>query len=123
VVVPFRDRTGHRARLRNLLACLLALRDQSAPRESYRVLVVEADTEPRCQQVIEPYVDHYLWVQKDGLFNKSWAINVGVVNAPIEAEVLCILDADVLVDGDFITRNARRFNRPGVMGHLSYRDM
>ncbi|MFG1847960.1 glycosyltransferase [Micromonospora carbonacea] len=123
VVVPFRDRTPDRTRLRNLLACLASLRDQSAPREEYRVLVVEADTEPRSQQVIEPYADDYLWVHKDGLFNKSWAVNVGVVNAPGDPEVVCILDADVLADRDFVARNARRFNRPGTMGHLSYRDM
>jgi hypothetical protein len=123
VVVPFRDRTADRTRLRNLLACLISLRDQSAPRDQYRVLVVETDTHPRSQQVIEPYVDDYLWAHKDGLFNKSWAINVGVVNANCEPEVVCILDADVLADRDFVARNARRFNRAGTMGHLSYRDM
>jgi len=123
VVVPFRDRTPDRTRLRNLLACLLALRDQSAARETYRVLVVEADSEPRCRETIEPYADDYLWVRKEGLFNKSWAVNAGVVNAGFEPEVICILDADVLADREFVTRNARRFTRPGTMGHLSYRDM
>jgi glycosyltransferase involved in cell wall biosynthesis len=123
VVIPFRDRTPDRARLRNLLACLLALRDQSAPRESYRVLVVETDSEPRCRQFIEPYADDYLWIRKDGLFNKSWAVNAGVLNAPFEPEAICILDADVLADREFVARNARRFTRPGSMGHLSYRDM
>ncbi|MFC6564748.1 glycosyltransferase [Actinoplanes utahensis] len=123
VVIPFRDRTPDRARLRNLLACLIALRDQSAPRETYRVMVVEEDSEPRCRAVIEPYTDDYLWIRKDGLFNKSWAVNAGVMNAPFEPGVICILDADVLADHEFVARNARRFTRPGTMGHLSYRDM
>ncbi|MGW1598501.1 glycosyltransferase [Streptomyces sp. NPDC002343] len=122
VVVPFRDRgPGHR--LRNLLACLLSLRDQSVPASSYRVVVVESDDTPRWRDVITPYTDHYLFARKDGLFNKSWAVNVGVVNAPGRPEAVCILDADVLVDRDFIARNTARFRERGTMGHLSYRDM
>lgn len=122
VVIPFRDR-GSGQRLRNLLACLQALRDQTAPRGFYRVMVVETDERPRRREVIEPYTDHYLFAHKPGTFNKSWAVNVGVVNAPGSAGCVCILDADVLADRDFIARNAARFRRPGVMGHLSYRDM
>ena len=123
VVVPFRDQTADRGRLRNLLACLMALRDQSAPRESYCVTVVESDEVPRWREVIEPYTDNYIFAQKGGLFAKSWAVNVGVVNSPGDAEVICVLDADVLADRDFIVRNAVRFQQAGTMGHLSYRDM
>ncbi|MEV6805713.1 glycosyltransferase [Streptomyces sp. NPDC017405] len=122
VIVPFRDR-GPGRRLRNLLACLLALRDQSVPASSYRVVVVESDDTPRWRDAITPYADHYLFARKDGLFNKSWAVNVGVVNAPGRPEAVCILDADVLVDRDFIARNTARFRERGTMGHLSYRDM
>ncbi|MEU2778147.1 galactosyltransferase-related protein [Streptomyces sp. NPDC007162] len=122
VVIPFRDR-GPGLRLRNLLACLQALRDQSAPRGFYQVVVVETDETPRWRDTLLPYTDHYLFAYKPGAFNKSWAVNVGVVNAPGRAEVVCILDADALADRDFIARNAARFQRPGVMGHLSYRDM
>ncbi|MEW2113943.1 glycosyltransferase [Streptomyces sp. NPDC005474] len=122
VVVPFRDqRQG--LRLRNLLACLLALRDQSVPRSFYQVVVVETDHEPRRRDAIEPFADHYLFAHKPGSFNKSWAVNAGVVNAPGQAEIICVLDADALVDRDFIARNVARFHHPGTMGHLSYRDM
>ncbi|NEE07448.1 glycosyltransferase [Streptomyces sp. SID7499] len=122
VVVPFRDR-GPGQRLRNLLACLLALRDQSVPRDFYQVAVVETDDVPRWRDTVSPRTDHYLFAYKPGDFNKSWAVNVGVVNAPGAAEILCILDADALVDRDFVARNVARFHRPGTMGHLSYRDM
>ncbi|TDC79226.1 glycosyltransferase [Streptomyces hainanensis] len=122
VVVPFRDR-GPGLRLRNLLACLLSLRDQSAPRFSYRVVVVESDDVPRWRDVVLPYVDHYVFAPKDGAFNKSWAVNAGVVNTPGRPEVICILDADVLADRDFVSRNTARFRHPGTMGHLTYRDM
>jgi glycosyltransferase involved in cell wall biosynthesis len=122
VVVPFRDR-GTGERLRNLLACLLALRDQSFPRERYRVTVVESDDVPRWRGAISPRADHYLFAAKPGAFNKSWAVNAGVVNSPGGAEAICILDADVLVDREFIARNVARFFRPGTGGHLTYRNM
>jgi len=123
VVIPFQDRGTERRRLRNLLACLLALRDQSFPRERYQVTVVESDEEARWREVITPVADHYLFARKPGAFNKSWAVNVGVENTPGRAEVVCILDADVLADRDFIARNAVRFQRPGTGGHLTYRNM
>jgi hypothetical protein len=109
IIVPFRDRSGDHTRLRNLLACLLALRDQSYPRSGYHVTVVEADQEPRWRHVIVPHADHYLFAEDRGPFSKSWAVNVGAVRTPGRPEVLCILDADVLADRDFIARNASRF--------------
>jgi hypothetical protein len=123
IVVPFRDRDTGGARLRNLLACLLTLRDQSFPREGYRVVVVESDDHPRWRDVIAPFTDHYLFAEKAGSFNKSWAVNVGVENTPGNAEVISIHDGDVLADRDFVARNAARFRRAGTMGHLTYRNM
>jgi hypothetical protein len=120
IVVPFRDRdTG--ARLRNLLACLLALRDQSFPRDRYQVTVVESDDHPRHREAIAPLADHYLFARKAGAFNKSWAVNAGVMHTPGRNDLLCILDADVLADRDFVARNAERFASPGVAGHLPHR--
>lgn len=123
VVIPFRDRHPGHGRLRNLLACLQALRDQSYPREGYRVTVVESDAEPRWRESISQYADHYLFAAHAGEFNKSWAVNAGAMHSPGRAEVLCILDADVLADRDFIARNAARFRSPGTGGHLTYRNM
>ena len=123
VVIPFQDRATGEVRLRNLLACLLTLSDQSYPRERYRVVVVESDDVPRYRELIEPLVDTYLFAPNTGLFNKSWAVNVGVVNAAGPAEVICILDGDVLADREFIARNAARFQQRGTAGHLTYRNM
>jgi hypothetical protein len=123
IVVPFRDRNPDAARLRNLLACLHSLRDQSFPRERYHVVVVESDATPRWREVISPHTDHYLFAAKPNTFNKSWAVNAGVMNTPGRNELICILDADVLADRDFVARNVARFERPGTGGHLTYRDM
>ena len=123
IVIPFQDRSADRHRLRNLLACLLALRDQSLRRDNYQVTVVETDEEQRHGDVIGPRADHYLFAPKPGPFNKSWTVNVGVTHTPGQPEVICILDADVLADREFVERNAARFRRPGTGGHLPYRDM
>ncbi len=123
VVIPFQDRSAQRYRLRNLLACLLALRDQSCPRERYQVTVVETDAEPRWEDVIRPFADHYVFASKPGPFNKSWTVNVGVRHTPGQPEAICILDADVLADRQFVERNAARLRRPGTGGHLTYRNM
>jgi hypothetical protein len=124
IVIPFRDRTpGGGDRLRNLLACLRALRDQSYRRNNYQVTVVETDDRSRWRDVIAPLADNYMFAPKADSFNRSWAVNVGVQNTPGPNEIICIQDADVLADREFVARNAARFTGPGTMGHHPYRDM
>jgi hypothetical protein len=122
IVVPFRDRDPGEHRLRNLRACLTALRDQDHPRASYRVVAVEADGHPRWREVIEELCDQYVFVQSEGPFNKSWVVNVGVREAGAGTDLLCVLDADVLCDRSFVSRNAARFHAAGTGAHLPYRD-
>ena len=123
IVIPFQDRGAGRHRLRNLLACLASLRDQSCPEDTYQVTVVESDEAARWGDVIRPRAGHYIFASKPGAFNKSWTVNVGVAHTPGQHEVICILDADVLVDREFVERNTARFRRPGTGGHLTYRNM
>ncbi|HEY7146888.1 MAG TPA: glycosyltransferase family 2 protein [Streptosporangiaceae bacterium] len=125
VVIPFRDNEGG-VRLRNLAACLHALRDQDYPASLTQVTVVETDTRPRWREVIEPLASRYLHAHKDGDFNKSWTINVGLRSggrpgAPGTAELSCVLDADILVDRSFLTRNAARLAGPQQQAHLPFR--
>lgn len=122
IVIPFRDQgDGHRAR--NLLACLLALRDQTVSRDRYRVVVVESDSRPRWRETLAPYADEYLFAPKSDMFAKWWMINVGVRNASCRAGLICILDADALVDADFVARNLARFERPDAGAFLPYRSL
>ncbi|MFC4146118.1 glycosyltransferase [Micromonospora mangrovi] len=122
VVVPLMDRGGT-GRLRNVLACLLALRDQTLPASRYRVTVAEFDTEPRWEQVLRPLVDHYVHASAQGPFNKSWTVNVGVRHTPGNAPVLCLLDADILADRDFLRRNLARFADRSHAAHLPHTEM
>ncbi|PCG86039.1 hypothetical protein CIB93_11080 [Streptomyces sp. WZ.A104] len=119
VVIPFRDRSGG-LRTRNLLACLKALADQEGG-PGHRVTVVETDSEPRSREVLEGVVDRYVFARKDGLFNKAWAVNVGVVEATGDASYVCVLDADILVDRHFVARNTARLREGGHGTHLPFR--
>lgn len=122
VVIPFRDADPAGSRLRNLLACLASLADQSVPRSTYRCVVVETDSEPRHEQAVTPLVDRYLYARSDRRFNKSWAVNIGATVEAGAAEILCILDGDILVDRDFVRRNAERFTWRGAQAHWPYTD-
>jgi hypothetical protein len=119
VIIPLRDRIGGH-RLRNLLACLIALRDQE-PTPNLWVTVIETDERPRWQELLTPLVDSYLFAQKGGLFNKSWAVNVAVTTDGRNAPLLCVLDADVIGDRAFIARNTARFADGSQDAHLPYR--
>jgi hypothetical protein len=114
VVIPFRDRGQSRAR--NLMACLLGLRDQTLPADRVVVTVVENDEHSRWAEPITAAADNYLFIRSDGPFNKSWTVNVGVMNAAADAELICVLDADILPANDFLRRHAELIAAPDVVG-------
>lgn len=125
VIIPFRDPTGGQ-RLRNTIACLRALADQDPVDASVRVTLVEADTTDRSRASLAPLADRYLHVRKDGPFNKSWTVNVGLREARRSApaasrHVVCVLDADILVDRVFLTANLARFDTGEHRAHLPFR--
>lgn len=119
VVIPLRDRVGG-DRVRNLLACVASLRDQSADPGLMTVTVLEADTEPRWRHLVEPVADRYIFGAHDGAFNRSWAANAGVMHSATEAPYVCVLDADILVDHRFIERNLDRMRRGTYDAHLPF---
>jgi len=123
VVIPFRNRDGDGHRSRNLAACLKALADQGVDRSAYHVTVVESDDEPRWRDLVEKYADEHVFAPHDGSFNKCWTVNVGVTTTARPAPLVCVLDADALVDRDFIGRNVARFDRDGSGGFLPFRDV
>ncbi|MFI6387186.1 glycosyltransferase [Nonomuraea sp. NPDC050547] len=123
IVIPFRDATPGGARSRNLAATIAALLDQSAARHDYRIVVVEADDAPKQRDRLEPVVDSYVFARHSGRFNKAWAVNVGVAHGARPAETICVLDADMLVDRDFVSRALDRFSEPGTQAHLPFRDI
>jgi hypothetical protein len=123
IVIPFRASAEAPLRLRNAVACLCALADQSAERVEYQVVVVESDEKPRWRHVLAPLCDQYIFAAKSGSFNKSWTVNVGARQAAGLYDVICILDADSLPDRDFVKRNTDRFRKAGVQAFLPFREV
>ena len=123
VVIPFRDSSPNGERVRNLVASLRSLRDQSAAPGAIHLVVVESDSRPRWRERLEPGADQYVFAPSRGAFNKSWVVNVGVGMARRPTELVCVQDADILVDRDFVRRNVERFDHPGAGAHLPFRDM
>lgn len=124
VVIPFRD-TELGGRTRNLLACLRALHDQDMPPGQYRITVVETDTESRVAGLLAGLADRHLFGYNPLIFNKSWAVNLGLREgaAPAtRAELTCVLDADILVERSFLRVNAARLNGAHD-AHLPYLHM
>jgi hypothetical protein len=112
IVIPFQNRSADRHRLRNLLACRASLRDQSCPRTRYQLMVVESDEAAQWDDVIRPALITTYSHSSPELSTESWTFNVGIAQAPGQHEMICILDADVLVDREFVEPNAARFRRP-----------
>ncbi|MEU5220676.1 galactosyltransferase-related protein [Streptomyces sp. NPDC020807] len=123
IVIPFRAPDDATGRVRNLAAVLNALADQSHPRDRYRVVVVESDERPRWREVFADACDAYVFAPDPGRFNKSWTVNVGVVHGARPAELVCVLDGDILVDRDFVSRAVERFGQPGTQAHWPFEDM
>jgi hypothetical protein len=124
VVIPFRDREPG-GRSRNLLACLRALADQDLPRGQFRVTVVETDAVPRAAGLVAGLADRYLFGCNPGVFNKSWAVNLGLRDGAVPgagAGLTCVLDADILVERSFVRVNSARF-AGGHDAHLPYLHM
>jgi len=122
VVIPFRDRDPG-GRSRNLLACLRSLADQDLPRDQYRVTVVETDDAPRGADLVAGLADRYLFGCNPGVFNKSWAVNLGLRDGAADgAGLTCVLDADILAERTFVRKNVARFGG-GHDAHLPYLHM
>ncbi|WP_369192337.1 galactosyltransferase-related protein [Streptomyces sp. R08] len=123
IVIPFRAADAFCGRTRNLAACLAALADQTHTRSGYRIVLVESDDRPRWQHLFGGLVDTYLFARKAGRFNKSWAVNCGVVHGGGTDELVCVLDADILIDSDFVARNVARFDDDTLQGFWPYRSV
>jgi hypothetical protein len=119
VIVDFRAGPEDDLRLRNTVATLQCLQDQTLDRRRYRIIVVEQSGRPLNHDLVAPLADVYLHAPNDGPYNRSWAHNVGVVHGDAEqARALCFLDADMLIARDLLERAARRLwtgNAPAVL--------
>lgn len=122
VVIGARARPNEPERLRNLKAVLHALNLQDLARWRYRIVVVEQDDAPRIQNEVAPFVDRYLFAYNPGPYNRGWAFNIGAMLPASHAGALCLLDADLLVPPDFLSR-CLGVMQAGTRSLLPYREV
>jgi tetratricopeptide (TPR) repeat protein len=89
-------------RVRNLKTSLGALRQQSLPRESYRIVIVEQGLEQKLDHATTLVADEYVFAYSPRPFNRSWVLNVGAMRAA--PGVICTFDADLVVPSNFLLR-------------------
>lgn len=115
VVIGVRANPEENQRIRNAKATLLALNLQDIPRWNYRIILVEQDIRARLKADLSPVADRYIFAPNPGPYNRGWAFNIGTSLAARTSNVLCLVDADILVPPDFLRRGLTAFNA----GHLA----
>lgn len=121
VVIGVRAAPDEVERRRNARATLAALAAQNLERSRYRIVVVEQDAEPRLAELV-PLADRYVFAYNPGPYNRGWGFNIGAALAGPAAGALCLLDADLLVPPDFLSRGLAAL-RAGTRALLPYREV
>ena len=88
----------------NIERCLESLADQTVPRETYEVIVVDGNSKDRTRELAEPLADS-VFIQKSK--RVGGARNDGVMAA--SGEVVATTDADCILPRDWVERIGRNF--------------
>lgn len=120
VVVPFRATPSMPLRAKNLEASIMSLLEQSLERHLYRIVVVEQAVMSQLPARIAGLVDEHVVIEDDGPFNRAQTLNRGAHLAG-PSEQICLYDADLMVDRQFLKRNRALTSRYGAL--LPYTDL
>ena len=88
----------------NIERCLESLADQTVPRETYEVIVVDGNSKDRTRELAEPLADS-VFIQKSK--RVGGARNDGAMAA--SGEVVATTDADCILPRDWVERIGRNF--------------
>jgi glycosyltransferase involved in cell wall biosynthesis len=119
VVIGIRAISDEQQRLRNAKACLRALNLQDLPRWRYRVVIVEQDRTQNLKSILGPLADRYIFAYNPGPYNRGWAFNIGASLNANKSGILCLIDADLLVQPDFLSCGLKAF-QSGMRAFLPY---
>lgn len=106
-------------RLRNLLACIYSIRSQDIGRENIFIVAVNQDKEDYYKSKLEKYVDAYVFAENKGIYNYSWARNIGA-NIVKDAEYYIFWDIDILAPKDLVRRIDSVFQTEEVQSIVPY---
>ncbi len=88
----------------NIERCLRSLADQTVPRETYEVIVVDGNSKDQTRELAEPLAD-VVFIQKSK--RVGGARNDGAMAA--SGEIIATTDADCIIPPDWVERIARNF--------------
>ena len=88
----------------NIERCLASLADQTVPRESYEIIVVDGDSKDRTRELAEPLADQ-VFIQTSK--RVGGARNDGAMAA--RGDIVATTDADCILPRDWVERIERNF--------------
>lgn len=88
----------------NIERCLRSLADQTVPRETYEIIVVDGDSKDRTRELAEPLADQ-VFIQTSK--RVGGARNDGAMAA--SGEIVATTDADCILPRDWVERIERNF--------------
>ncbi|MDK2890563.1 MAG: hypothetical protein PWR21_1195 [Methanoculleus sp.] len=88
----------------NIERCLRSLADQTVPRETYEIIVVDGDSKDRTRELAEPLADQ-VFIQTSK--RVGGARNDGAMAA--SGEIVATTDADCILPRDWVERIGRNF--------------
>lgn len=106
IIIGIRIHRDDTVRMVNLEACLNAFNDQTADRSSFAITLIEESPSPMIPWSMKSLTDFYSHIGSSSPFNRSRAFNSGVrFLRPAKSSILCLADADLLPDRDFVKRS------------------
>ncbi len=121
VIVGLRISTEEPERLLNALHCLRALDNQSVPRGSYEIILVEEAAKQTLPKELKAYADRAVFLKSDASYNRGRVFNYGVAIAELRGrDTICLIDADILAEYGFIEK-CRETMQGSVRAAFPYR--
>ena len=106
-------------RLRNLMACIYSIRMQNFGKEMFYITAVNQDKEDKYRDLIEKYVDKYIFAENPSTYNYAWARNIGANSVP-DAEILVFWDIDIIAGKSMLTDIYSAFSDKELQGVVPY---
>lgn len=94
----------------NIERCLASLADQTVPRETYEIIVVDGNSKDRTRELAEPLADK-VFIQMSK--RVGGARNDGAMAA--SGDIIATTDADCIIPRDWVERIGKNFAERGIV--------
>jgi len=94
---------------KNIEGCLRSLKHQDVVGDQIEIIVVDSNSSDKTRKIARKFTDNVINIKERGV---SKARNIGALRA--KGEILLFLDADTLLDSEFISELCKSFTDPKV---------